>query len=145
MPRADRFEDRPGENGQLRASDADRDRAAAELRQHYTDGRLQADELADRLSQTYAARTHGDLDQLFTDLPSLAPKPGPEARTPSPVAPPPRGTPAWLFPLLAALLIVSALPGAHGLWILWLVVPMILWSRNRRRGGCRGGPASLGP
>jgi hypothetical protein len=61
--------DRPA----LRASDADRERAAAEIREHFAQGRLQPDELADRLERAYAAQTTAELDALRADLPPLPP------------------------------------------------------------------------
>jgi Flp pilus assembly protein TadB len=59
--------------GQLRVSDADRDRAVAELSEHFQAGRLTQDELEDRTGQALRARTGQDLAALFTDLPR--PKP----------------------------------------------------------------------
>src|ERR1700753_3321061 len=53
----------------MRASDAERDAAAAGLREHFASGRRNADELDQRLTAAFAARTHGDLGALFTDLP----------------------------------------------------------------------------
>jgi hypothetical protein len=53
----------------LRASDADRERVAAALRRHHVDGRLDTDELQERLGACYAARTLGDLEPLLADLP----------------------------------------------------------------------------
>src|SRR5207244_162233 len=41
----------------LRVSDQERERAAAEIREHFAAGRLDADELAERLERAYAART----------------------------------------------------------------------------------------
>jgi Domain of unknown function (DUF1707) len=55
---------------ELRVSDAEREAAAAELQEHYASGRLDSDELDQRLSAALAARTRGDLSALFTDLPS---------------------------------------------------------------------------
>jgi hypothetical protein len=55
---------------ELRVSDAEREAATAELREHYASGRLDSDELDQRLSAALAARTRGDLSALFTDLPS---------------------------------------------------------------------------
>jgi hypothetical protein len=55
----------------LRASDAQRDRAAAELRDHFAAGRLTEDELSDRLDAAYRARTVGELGALRHDLPPL--------------------------------------------------------------------------
>jgi hypothetical protein len=42
----------------------------AELREHFASGRLNQDELDERLASAFAARTRGDLNALFTDLPS---------------------------------------------------------------------------
>jgi Domain of unknown function (DUF1707) len=54
----------------MRVSDAERDAAAAELREHFASGRLNQQELETRLSGIFAARTRGDLNAFFTDLPS---------------------------------------------------------------------------
>jgi len=61
----------PGEELALRAGDRDRERAAEELRRHHLEGRLDADELEERLGRTYGARTLGDLAGLLNDLPVL--------------------------------------------------------------------------
>lgn len=53
----------------MRASDADRDRIAAILRDAHAEGRLTQDELMERLESTYDARTYQDLDQVILDLP----------------------------------------------------------------------------
>jgi Domain of unknown function (DUF1707) len=55
---------------EMRVSDAEREAAAAELREHFASGRLNQDELDERLTAAFAAKTHGDLNALFTDLPS---------------------------------------------------------------------------
>jgi hypothetical protein len=57
----------------LRASDEDRDRAAAEIRAHFAAGRLTEDELNDRIDAAYAARTQRQLSDLRADLPALPP------------------------------------------------------------------------
>lgn len=54
----------------LRVSDADRERAAAQLQRACADGRLTADELDERLQRAFAARTVGDLQALLADLPA---------------------------------------------------------------------------
>jgi hypothetical protein len=54
----------------MRVSDAEREAAAAELREHFASGRLDQAELDERLSAVFAARTRGDLNALFADLPS---------------------------------------------------------------------------
>jgi len=55
---------------QLRASDADREQLAEELRAHAVAGRIDTDELEERLQGAYGARTLGDLDELRRDLPA---------------------------------------------------------------------------
>lgn len=55
---------------EMRVSDAEREAAAAELQEHFASGRLTQDELDERLAAAFAAKTHGDLNALFTDLPS---------------------------------------------------------------------------
>jgi uncharacterized protein DUF1707 len=55
----------------MRASDADRDRAASLLREHHAEGRLTAEEFNDRLDRAFAAKTQGELDELFADLPAI--------------------------------------------------------------------------
>ena len=55
----------------LRASDEQRDRAAAEIREHFAAGRLSDEELDDRVQAAYAARTQGELNALLADLPKL--------------------------------------------------------------------------
>ena len=54
----------------LRASDAEREKVVADLRQHLVDGRLTLEEFTDRVGTTLAARTHGELAVVVTDLPT---------------------------------------------------------------------------
>lgn len=56
---------------ELRVSDEQRDAAAREIRDHFAAGRLTDEELSDRLSAVYKARTEGELRALRTDLPVL--------------------------------------------------------------------------
>jgi len=66
----------PEQTPQLRIADADRDRAIDRLHAASAEGRLDADELEDRVSAALAARTQGELDALRADLPALpAPRP----------------------------------------------------------------------
>jgi DUF1707 SHOCT-like domain len=57
-------------NSRLRASDADRDRAAAVLNEALAEGRLTAEEHSERLDSIYAAKTHADIVPLLEDLPA---------------------------------------------------------------------------
>ncbi len=58
-------------DGAIRASDAEREQAAAALREHFAAGRLDEDELAQRLEAVYAARTRDELLAVHDDLPEL--------------------------------------------------------------------------
>jgi class 3 adenylate cyclase len=57
----------------VRASDADRERVASLLRDHYGAGRLSDDELSERGDAVYRARTMAELEALTADLPSARP------------------------------------------------------------------------
>jgi Domain of unknown function (DUF1707)/Cell wall-active antibiotics response 4TMS YvqF len=54
----------------IRASDADRERMVAVLREHATEGRLTLQEFTERMSVAYEARTIDELDALARDLPA---------------------------------------------------------------------------
>jgi len=56
-------------DAKTRASDADRDRTAAALREQLAADRLTIEEFDQRLDQAYAAKTLGELDVLMADLP----------------------------------------------------------------------------
>jgi hypothetical protein len=55
--------------GGMRASDADRERAAEVLRTGFAEGRLDKDEYDGLLGQVYTAKTHADLATLTSMLP----------------------------------------------------------------------------
>jgi hypothetical protein len=56
----------------LRIADADRDAAAARLREHYAQGRLTLGEFNQRLDAMFAATTQRQLGALTRDLPPAA-------------------------------------------------------------------------
>jgi hypothetical protein len=56
----------------LRIGDADREAAAAGLREHYAQGRLTLQEFNQRLDAVFAASTQRQLQALTRDLPDLA-------------------------------------------------------------------------
>jgi Domain of unknown function (DUF1707) len=139
----------------IRASDADRDHAAAQLREHYAAGRLSLDECQERVSATLAARTFGDLAALSADLPDLVPaaaaprRPRADGRRAAaagaPSAPGDGDKVAGLMILgiIAAAYLVTGL--ATGIWWFpWavVVVPIVTIHRARRRGAAAGGPAA---
>jgi len=113
----------------MRASDADRDRAASALREHHAVGRLTAEEFNERLDAVYAAKTMGDLEEQLSDLPAADSYqlPVPSGKAPPPIRPsnrhPKRGLPgsalwwaAWATWLSVSLICfaVWVLAGAHG-------------------------------
>nr|WP_062343185.1 DUF1707 domain-containing protein [Herbidospora sakaeratensis] len=53
----------------LRAGHADRERVAEQLRVAVVEGRIDLDELTERIDLTYAARTLGELELVVADLP----------------------------------------------------------------------------
>ena len=94
----------------MRIGDAERERAAADLGEHYAQGRLSVDEHAERLEQVWAARTQADLLPLFSDLPGGAygaRPPGPPERRPAPRWRGRRFLPVPLFAILAVVVLVT--------------------------------------
>ena len=72
---------------QMRISDRDRQAAADRLKAAQEEGRLDFAEYDRRLGLAYGAVTYGDVDELFTDLPTSAPAPV-AVRAAAPVAAP---------------------------------------------------------
>ena len=118
----------------IRLSDAEREAAAADLGEHFAQGRLTADEHAERLEQVWAAKTRGEVAPIFRDLPSPY---AAVASTPTVardddrywnagLRPFRRGVPAPLLLVLAVLIVLSAI--AHfplfllGFAVFWFVV-----------------------
>jgi hypothetical protein len=65
------------DKGNLRASDADRERIADVLRQAAGDGRLTMEELDERLDAVYTAKTYAELEPITKDLPASGHVPAP--------------------------------------------------------------------
>jgi uncharacterized protein DUF1707 len=57
----------------VRVSDAERESVAAQLREHYAQGRLTLDELNERLDRAFASKTRTDLQAVTSDLPYSPP------------------------------------------------------------------------
>jgi Flp pilus assembly protein TadB len=117
----------------IRIGDAERNQVTDTLSQHFSEGRLDATELKERLDRAMGAKTRGDLVGLTADLPPL----------PRPPAPPPShlGRVAmWvaLFLILAAFVVPWHYAGwpwvMHVPWLLVAVgVCLFVSSRRRRR------------
>lgn len=121
----------------LRASDAEREAAADALKQCHLAGRLDVEEYGERWERCFAATTRADLAALFADLPH-------ERHERAAFESPHRRSPWWPLPLLlpAALLLIalSALTGAHLVWLLWpLAIVLVVTRRHGWWGGDRRG------
>src|SRR5215831_8081383 len=81
----------------VRVGDADREAVAAQLREHFADGRLTLEELNERLDQAFAAKTKADLNTVMRDLPQ-AMRPGAGLPYGGPGRPGPAGSPGWPGP-----------------------------------------------
>ncbi|MFD4788737.1 DUF1707 domain-containing protein [Streptomyces sp. NPDC058459] len=78
----------------LRASDADRDRVADILRDALAEGRLTAEEHAERVEGVLHTKTVGALDTFIRDLPAAHARPAAPAYASVPHRPPPGSLPA---------------------------------------------------
>jgi hypothetical protein len=65
----------------MRASDADRDRVADQLREALAEGRLTPEEHGERIDRVYSAKTYAELAPIVEDLPVV---PDPSAAPPQP-------------------------------------------------------------
>jgi hypothetical protein len=99
----------PGSPHELRASDADREAAVGRLRVAAMEGRLDAEELADRVSSAYSARWCSELERLTVDV------------TPGTAAPAhPVGAPTFVRPTRQTNGLAIASLVAGFLWMMWL-------------------------
>jgi Flp pilus assembly protein TadB len=130
--------------------DPERDRATHELQRHYREGRLSADELAQRLETALRARNAGQLRTALKELPGVerwaAPKvvrdalrsPARSVRNAAILA----GTAVvWLFWSIGVLMAFVAWLAANGpslgalvvFPLLWFGVSWVLWAGGKRR------------
>ena len=93
----------------LRASDADREAVAERLRVASVEGRIDAEELEQRLSDVYAARWVAELDRLVADVSPPPP--------PAPAMPAPYHSPQVVYPTTNGLAVASLVAGF--LWLGW--------------------------
>lgn len=117
----------------LRVGDAERNGVAEALSQHFSAGRLDDQELKERLDRAMSAKTGADLAGILDDLPPLGPPPPPP--------PPRRGRGLGWVALAVCFVVVFSLPWhyvpwlwvPHVPWLLLGVVTFVLWRRSRRR------------
>jgi len=98
----------------LRASDAERERVAAFLRDQAAEGRLTHDELDERVGAAYQAVTVRQLERLVADLPD------PPLGPPRPVGHRPRRSPDLRPLAFVGLLLFVAVPSVA--WMAWFVL-----------------------
>ena len=116
---------------EVRVSDDERERVAAEIREHFAQGRLDVEELSDRLERVYAARTRRDLDAARAELPALAEAPGAElaARRTELRRRLVQQTGASLTPFLVCTVIWLLGGASGGFWPAWIalfaVIPLL--------------------
>jgi hypothetical protein len=109
----------------LRASDAEREQTVSSLRAHHAAGRLQTEELDQRIAEALTATTVTQLDQQLRDLPNLRDLPTDQRRR------------RWATQRMMMIVVVAVAAtaialsnGGHLIWILpllWFVGP---WHRR---------------
>ena len=119
----------------LRASDADRDAVAERLRQAAVEGRLDPDELEQRLHTALRARTYGDLDRLLRDLPAKPVQVG--ASTPRRRARRRLRGRHGAASTVVALVILGAVLVAAAATFAWWMLGLIVFLVLRSSHGCR--------
>lgn len=126
----------------LRVSDAEREAAAGVLRDAAAAGRLDHDELEERVQRAYAARTRSELDAVTADLPVPAPASAP-VPAPTSHAPALRGEQArrrlagFLIPNVVCNAVWLA-TGAGEWWPVWVLlgtgIGFVIWLINAALG-----------
>lgn len=71
---------------EMRAGDADRSAALDRLGEHFADGYLDVAEFDERTAKAATAKTRGEIESLFRDLPERASRKSPETPTDSSLA-----------------------------------------------------------
>ncbi|MCX4643441.1 DUF1707 domain-containing protein [Streptomyces sp. NPDC058293] len=107
----DKRPEQPAPQTDLRASDADRDRTADILREALAEGRLTAEEHAERIDGVYRAKTHAELEPLVRDLPGAHTQRRPAASSPAPNRPTMGAVPAVADENLVAVFSTSTRKG----------------------------------
>ncbi|MGW6484514.1 DUF1707 SHOCT-like domain-containing protein [Streptomyces sp. NPDC055059] len=107
----DKRPEQPAPQTDLRASDADRDRTADILREALAEGRLTAEEHAERIDGVYRAKTHAELEPLVRDLPGAHAQRRPVASSPAPNRPTMGAVPAVADENLVAVFSTSTRKG----------------------------------
>jgi hypothetical protein len=107
----------------MRIGTTDRDRAMSALGRHFSDGRLDLDELEERSGLAATARTTAELARLFSDLPGGLPAAvaAPQVHTRPPGRSNRPGTAQVILLIVILLVVGAAILTGHG-WLLILVL-----------------------
>jgi len=120
--------------GSLRASDADREAVTVRLRDAASEGRLEPDELEERVDAALRARTYGELSRLVADLPGERLRSGRRARSLlGPLVRFALMATAVLVAVTIVVAVVALLLLAAAVWCVACLVVWIVWRRSRRR------------
>ncbi len=109
--------DAAAERPELLAADAERERIVESLRAHAGAGRLDAEELEERIGTALHARTVGDLAALVADLPEPRRTTGPAPRAHGRRHH--RKDPLAFLPIALLLVAIWAVTGAGYFWPMW--------------------------
>ena len=115
----------------IRASDAERESVAERLRHAAGEGRLEPEELEERLHAALRARTQGDLRRLLADLPSRS-MPG-RPRRAVPVARTAFAVAVRVATVLATVVVVLM---AAAVMVAWWMVAALVWLAVWGRRAC---------
>jgi hypothetical protein len=136
---------------QMRAGDSDRQVVADKLKAALDEGRLDLHEYDERLQQTYAAKTFGDLDPLLSDLPGTIPAQQSRVQPYQPPAAPrqaaevgetkQQGARPFLASYGGVVLVCFIIWGISCLtsgdfvypWPVWMLIPLVFGLLNRYR------------
>jgi len=133
----------------VRASDAEREAVVDRLRTHFAEGRLDHEELEERVEAAYRAKMRSELDGLLADLPAAV---SPPESPPSPPVAPPSYRPLlgyalrWVVIDLGAVAIWAASGLHQPFWPEWLLLGSgLLVGRRAARRLDRQDRARYGP
>jgi hypothetical protein len=132
----------------IRPSDAEREEVVEQLRYHAEQGRLEMDELSERLDRVYAAKARRELAEQLSELPVPPPAPAPAPSRPGP----PAGSYDTLDGIMGRfrgylavsvlLVAIWALAGAGTFWPVWFIVfgaIGVVTGGKHRHGACGHG------
>lgn len=117
---------------QLRVSDSERAQVAEALSRHFGEGRLDHEELNERLQAAMSAKTRADLTPLLADLPPEVAEPSPPKGRPR-LPRPGLSAPLAALLLVAIVLLASASVAGHVVSVIFLAAVVLLVLRRLGR------------